>query len=347
MNHRLLNRVRYIRTNGFSLIELIGVLAVLAIVISVTTESVLSRVSYAQRRAEETELSRIATGAQRWVRENHQLPSPSDWATQAAQALASSTSMLRTNSGGGARLWVPDPRWRVAENGSEMGYRQGAYGTPRPENVRVLLLSAVNGDRVDPANIDFDSWWERGSRGVPPPEGGEGAVQDNDILVERIGFAPLFHRIILNNLSMDLPARWAVDRIEEEGVCAPGRRHEAHYVETSRLLLIDSEGAIQEVVLVEESTSWAFFEGRWHRSLGQAPGAAWTEVSRIPSDLMELPTLSGVEPREIADAMYDFMGAYLRWSADGYRIAGITPSHRRVTEAAERLVDVAGLFLQP
>lgn len=347
MNHRLLNKARPSRRSGFSLIELIGVLAVLAIAISVTTESVLSRVSFALRRSEEAELSRIATGVQRMVRENHQLPSPSDWVNQAAQTLASPTSMLRTNPSGSERLWIPDPGWRVAENGSDRGYRQGAYGTPRPENVRALLLSSVDGDRVDPANLEFESWWENGSQGVPASGNGRGGGRDDGILVERIGFAPLFHRIILNNLSMDLPARWAVDRIEEGGVCAPGKRHEAHYIETSRLLLIDSEGAIQEVVLVEESTSWAFLEGRWHRSLGQAPGATWTEVSRIPSDLMELPTFSGVEPREIADAMYDFMGAYLRWSADGYRISGITPSHRRVTEAAERLADVAGHFLQP
>lgn len=121
-------------------------------------------------------------------------------------------------------------------------------------------------------------------------------------------------------------------------------------MDTSRLLLIDSRGAIQEVVLVEGSSSWVFQVGRWHRSLSAESGPTLTRLTEIPSALAVLPALSGLEPLEIADTMYDFMAAYLRWSGDGYRVEGTStspmpPSRRRVTEAAERLVDVARHFL--
>ena len=231
-----------------------------------------------------------------------------------------------------------------------MGYRQNSYGTPRPEKIRALLISPEGGVSFDPTCLDFESWWE-GVSGVAPSVGsGDARKGNNEILVERIGFAPLFHRIVLNNLSSDLPARWAVDRIDDEGSCAPGQHHEAYYIDTSRLLLIDSRGAIQEVVLVEGSSSWVFEAGRWHRRWGSESGSTLKWLSRIPSDLAVLPTLSGVEPLEVADAMYDFMGAYLRWSADGYQVPVITtspipPSRRRVMEAAERLVDVTRHFL--
>jgi prepilin-type N-terminal cleavage/methylation domain-containing protein len=352
MNLGIPNDSGFGRRSGFSLIELIGVLTVLALLASVVTESVLSRVAATQRQAEEAELSRMVTCVERMVRRNHRLPGPSDWSSIVAEGLGCPHSLIRTNPQGVPRLWLPDPGWTVAGRDSGMAYRQDAYGTPKPERIRALLISPSNGTLLDPAGLDFESWWERSSEAVPVVRSEDVKLPEADILVERIGFAPLFHRVVLNNLSTDLPARWAVDRIEDAGSCGPGRRHEAHYMDTSRLLLIDSSGSIQEVVLVESASSWVFEAGRWHRSLSAESGSAVTSLTRISSDLAALPAVSGLEPLEIADAMYDFMGAYLRWSADGYRAEGIPaapipPSQRRVVEAAERLMDVAGRFLGP
>ena len=350
MNHRHTNEIGCGRRGGFSLIELIGVLAVLAVLASVVTESVLSKVTATQRTAEEAELSRMVSCVERMVRRDHQLPAPSDWPTMVAAGLACPHSLIRTNPQGVPRIWITDPRWSLAGRGSAMAYRQDAYGTPKPEKVRALLLSPVDGTPLDPMGLEFESWWEGSSRALPLGGSEDTSIRENEVLVERIGFAPLFHRVVLNNLSTDLPARWAVDRIEDEGSCSPGRCHEAYYIDTSRLLLIDSRGAIQEVVLVEGYSSWVFQAGRWHRSLSSESGSTLTRLTEIPSALAVLPARSGLEPLEIADTMYDFMAAYLRWSADGFRIEGIPtspmpPSRRRVTEAAERLVDVTRHFL--
>jgi prepilin-type N-terminal cleavage/methylation domain-containing protein len=350
MNHYQPSNVGWRRRSGFSLIELIGVLAVLAVLASVVTESVLSKVASTQRTAEEGELLRMVSCVERMVRRDHQLPAPSDWPSMVAAGLACPHSLIRTNPQGVPRLWVPDPGWTLAGRGSGMAYRQDAYGTPKPEKIRALLMSPLNGTPLDPTGLDFESWWQGSSRATRLGGSENARILENDVLVERVGFAPLFHRVVLNNLSTDLPARWAVDRIVDEGSCSPGRRHEAYYIETSRLLLIDSRGAIQEVALVEGSSSWVFQAGRWHRSLSAESGSTLTRLTEIPSALAALPDLSGLDPLEITDAMYDFMAAYLRWSADGYRVDGIPtspmpPSRRRVTDAAERLVDVARLFL--
>jgi prepilin-type N-terminal cleavage/methylation domain-containing protein len=352
MNHRSPNHECIVGCSGFSLIELIGVLAVLAILASMTTESVLTKAAAARRQAEMVEMSRIGASVKESVRRDHKLPTTSDWSSMAAAGLACPPSLIRTNPQGVLRFWVPDPRWALAGRSPSMAYQQDAYGTPKPVKTRALLISAPNGAVVDPAGLEFEAWWE-GLSGVTPSGGvRDEGFRDDDFVVERLGFEPLFHRVVLNNLSTDSPARWAVDRGEDQGSCAPGRRHEAYYIESSRLLLIDSRGVIQDVVLVEEPSSWVFAAGRWHRRMGLESGPTQTDLAQIPLDLALLPAFSGMAQLEVSDAMYDLMGAYLRWSADGFRSVGppaspVLPARRRVLEAAERLVDVSGHFLKP
>lgn len=337
--------------SGFSLIELIGVLAILGILAAVTTESILCKMVATRRRAEAEEMSRIVTCVERLVRRDHQLPAPSDWSRMVAAGLACPISVIQTNSHGAPRLWVPDPAWILAGRGPAMPYLQDAYGTSKPESIRALLISAPQGAVMDPTGLGFEAWWQSPPGVIAPGGGWDRSVHADDVVVERMGFEPLFHRVILNNLSNELTAQWAVDRSEDVGSCSPGRHHEAYYIETSRLLLLDSAGMIQDVVLVEGPSSWVFYAGRWHRRLGPASEPNPTGRAWIASDLMALPAFHGMEPVELADAMYDLMGAYIRWSADGFRRVGaavpMSPSHRRVAEAAERLGDVATHFLQP
>lgn len=232
-----------------------------------------------------------------------------------------------------------------------MGYRQDAFGTSKPEGLRMLLISAPNEAMKNPSRLEFQARWESPTGAMPAHAPRDGVVAADEVVVERIGFEPLFHRVILNNRSTSLPARWAVDRVDAVGSCRPEGHHEAYYIETSQFLLLDSAGDIQETVLVEDSSSWVFDGGRWHRRFGTASVLAPTEAARKVSELLELPAFRGVEPVELAEAMYDLMGAHGRWSADGFRRMGtsalVVPSHRRLTEAAQRLIDVSTHLLQP
>ena len=337
--------------DGFSLIELIGVLAIFAILASVTTEAVLSRMAASRRQAEVAEMSRLVASMERWVRRKHQLPAPSEWPAVLARVSAIPIATIRTNLHGAPRSWVPDPVWTLAGRGPAMEYRQDAYGTSRPEGLRMLLISAPNEGVEEPARLEFQAWWENPTGAMPAHARRDGVVGADDVVMERIGFEPLFHRVILNNRSTALPARWAVDRVDVVGSCGPGGHHEAHYIETSQLLLLDSAGDIQETVLVEGSSSWVFDGVRWHRRFGTASVLPPNEPARRVSELLERPAFRGVEPVELAEAMYDLMGAHGRWSADGFRRTGptdlVVPSHRRLTEAAQRLIDVSTYLLQP
>lgn len=337
--------------DGFSLIELIGVLAIFAILASVTTEAVLSRMVASRRHAEVAEMARLTGSMERWVRREHRLPAPSDWPVVLATGSATPIARIRTNLHGAPRSWVPDPGWTLAGRGPAMEYRQDAYGTSKPEGLRMLLISAPKEAMEEPSRLDFQVWWESPTGAMPAHARRDGVVEADDVVVERIGFEPLFHRVILNNRSTALPALWAVDRVDEVGSCGPGGHHEAYYIETSQLLLLDSGGEIQETVLVERSSSWVYDGGRWHRQLGTASVLGPTEATRRISELLELPMYRGVEPAELAEAMYDLMGAHGRWSADGFRRTGpsdlVVPSHRRLTEAAHRLIDVSTHLLKP
>ena len=68
-------------TGAFSLIEMIGVLAIIAIVAAIMTPNLARRISRANGEKEEQVLSVLADGLIRAVRANQSIPGPTSWGT--------------------------------------------------------------------------------------------------------------------------------------------------------------------------------------------------------------------------------------------------------------------------
>jgi prepilin-type N-terminal cleavage/methylation domain-containing protein len=190
---------------GFSLIEMIGVLAIMAILASVIVPNALRSLDRAAIRAEETSLAALGEQLKLYLRDNSALPSTAippatpNWTTQLASYADLSPTDLLTNKRANNRVYLVDPA--------------------APGGRRAILLSSMRQGLNLPAatNINtaarFDAIWQTADGSVPPTSSWNGwnawantANAGDYLVIERVNLAPIYSTdlltltVSLNNL---------------------------------------------------------------------------------------------------------------------------------------------------
>jgi len=139
-------------SHGFTLIELIGVLAIIAILLGLIAPNVIGQIKSAKRHAEEKNLGAIAQGIDLYIRQNRDFP-----ATLSALSpdyIQLPAANITTNDEGYTRYYVTHP-----------GLSSGslAAGVPESElpDARFLLISHLS-QNVNPTitnDTEFETWW--------------------------------------------------------------------------------------------------------------------------------------------------------------------------------------------
>ena len=186
------DRIPFSRTirNGFTLIELIGVLAIIAIMTAVIAPNALHSIERAAVRAETDTLHNLGEEVKLYLRDTAAVPTSANWNTLLATYASLSPTDLLTNPRQMTRIYVPDPV--VA-------------------NQRAMLLSSMrNGVALPSAatvSASFATVWNTADGSVPV-SGGWAAWNANNIeylVIERINLASVYRTdiqsftIILNH----------------------------------------------------------------------------------------------------------------------------------------------------
>lgn len=179
---------------AFTLVEMIGVMAVMTILASVMTPNILRSIERAAVRAEGETLRALGEQLKLYLRDNAVLPTTAvpptlpNWTTQLATYSSINSADILTNRRQMPRLYVPDP---VAAN------------------QRALLLSSMRTGIALPtaASIaaNFSVIWNT-ANGAIPAAGGWAAWNANNIeylSIERISFAEVY-RTDLQTFSVTL-----------------------------------------------------------------------------------------------------------------------------------------------
>src|SRR5436190_16060453 len=105
---------------GFTVIELIGVLTILALLAAAVIPSVIRRIDQAARTRETSDLSAIADAYTRYILRDKIVPDLTTWASSVANYMSLPVSAITNTPRGYARAFLIDPDLRI--NGNSLPY---------------------------------------------------------------------------------------------------------------------------------------------------------------------------------------------------------------------------------
>lgn len=180
---------------GFSLLELVGVMAVVAIMAGALAPNLADSIDTAYSDAERQNLKTLAESLQEYILEQKRIPSPqaSSWVDAIASVSTYSKERIRSNDKGYRRRLLFDPGFFTGGDKKFKGYVQGKGLNQQPVSPRMMLISDMTRHTRNVKNKTavFDAIWNRADKAV--------LKEGDDLIIERINLAGKFHRIILSN----------------------------------------------------------------------------------------------------------------------------------------------------
>jgi prepilin-type N-terminal cleavage/methylation domain-containing protein len=199
---------------GFSLIEMVGVIAIMSIAAALITPNLARRISRVNGEKEDQALAMLGDGLVRSVRTTQTIPGANSWTTNIAAQVGLSVNDVRyvnPSDTASARVYLIHPSF-VPTNSStaEPLWTQGNSGASSITNARLLLISThksnltlpVSSGRAASAAVFDAIWdWSYNATTEAPPSGWSSTWTENGeyLHVQRVNLASLFQMATFNN----------------------------------------------------------------------------------------------------------------------------------------------------
>ncbi len=297
---------------GFSLIEFIGVLSVVAILAALTVPVLIRQIDQAANTREAADLKAISDGLVHQILATRSIPRqanlPQAVATWTRQPVA---RIAKTPRGHARLLMVDEGGWLV-----NVPWTQTSDGlTNSPASARLMIVSSISGGLpTTPGN--FADIWATADGANPP--GWTGRAED--LHIQRINLEPLFHHLVLVNRDPPGSARYAIDSTNTVSLTNVLRRY---YLDGTDLGLYDNATPpkAQLRVLLDQDRSFVFQAGRWSGQLDPGDGysdVVGNEFATLAGQFLAMEWVDtahkGGNQQGAVISMFDFMLTYQLWA---------------------------------
>ena len=334
---------------AFSLIEFIGVLAILAIVAAAIASATIRRLDIAVANLESTNLVSFSTALQNSALRNRYIPGPtgaSNWVQMIATELGISPYMVTTNNRNFRRVLLVDPN-----NSLSLPYTQSLTGTASilPPNARAIILSTLGPafptTLVDGTTNDFNAIWTT-------PDGARPTVSSSnplnswngkggDLVVQRIDFGSLFVHLVLWNYPPPNPpqGRFLIDPLPGQVATnsanlVPQNSVNTYYFRTTLLSLWDSQvnPARQVDQILNRDTAFFYIQSVWRGTLDFGVGLGQGSTNIVESSKVgaafgataaaflssAYSTDTATTPPMVLTAMSNLMALYIPYASSNF-----------------------------
>ena len=183
------------QSQGFSLLEMIGVMAVMAILAGALAPAIFQMIDDGYQTAEIQSMETLRTALEDAIRSNKEIPSAkdSDWTTAVADFAGFAPSRVLYNDKNFKRRLYVDPKFFSKKNKAFKGYVQNQGLASKPHSPRMMLVSNLEGNIKTKLNNNkqFSAVWEQTKKAK--------IKESKTLIIERINLAPLFKRVVLSN----------------------------------------------------------------------------------------------------------------------------------------------------
>lgn len=198
---------------AFSIMEMIGVLAIMTILAGMLIPNAARRISRSNGEKEDKALGVLAEGLLRHVQANQAIPGATTWATNIAAFSGLSVDEVRyvdPSDPTSARVYLINPSFTPGTASANPIWTQTSTGAVSTANATLIILSSHKNTLTPPVSSGaassqavFDAiWnWSFDPATKSPPSGWPAGWTGNGeyLHVQRVSLAPLFQRVTFSN----------------------------------------------------------------------------------------------------------------------------------------------------
>jgi prepilin-type N-terminal cleavage/methylation domain-containing protein len=186
---------------GFTLIEFVGVMAIMAILAASVIGTVVNQMTNAMVTTEATNLSTMNQALVTEILHTYQIPGASNWATSLGSWLLMPSTGVTTNASGFVRGYYYDTN---GFGSITLPYTQTNGAPTFPANPRIMMVSSLDGNLPDASGplstSEFNAVWNTPANGLPASwtNASSARLTGPRLLIQRINLLPLFKQVILS-----------------------------------------------------------------------------------------------------------------------------------------------------
>ena len=328
---------------GFSLIELIGVMAIVVILAVAITPRFVKRVDRVAWSQEVRDLTVISNALALQVLRSNNIPDQTNWSAFMTNWVTRPASLVLTNTRGNARLFLYDQAGWLNGN---LPWTQSASTllSPAPSGARIVVVGSigralpnVNGP-ITTAN--FNSIWNASQGTVPSYLSGLGwSGTADDLAIQRFSVDQLFHHLVLTTRDNTSAAGYSVNSTTTYAtVPSTATGLDSYYLHGTSVGLW-AKGVLTNRFLLTGDISFTFDGGMWQAQLSggsefnsglatnfATAAAAFVKTDNVPGGHQ------GATAQSLVSAFYGFMYGYTVWANECPNFKNNASSQGRQTD---------------
>jgi type II secretory pathway pseudopilin PulG len=310
-------------SGAYTLIEIIGVLAILAIIVSILAPYLFKRITEAHINQETQLMAAFEKAFKDNVSRNRRIPDHTGWATIVANELGMSV-FDTTNIFKNQRIFLIDPQFRIGPNLTGLPYIQGTNGSLQPQSPRVMIVSSLGPPLPEPGGIsaNFNAIWNTPDGQIPSVWQSSWKGKGEFLIIRRIGMDSLFKFVIINNLDPTNEAFISIDDSPPFPITRNPAGFSGFFFRDTVFKFYDTNGVMVSASVLNNDYSYFFEHGQWRgklldgrMKLNQQFNQAYTAFLAAPRN----PGAKfGAKQINILEFFCEYSRAYTIWSLEGF-----------------------------
>jgi len=355
---------------AWTLIELIGVLAVIAILAAVLLPALIRQMDRAVADQETATLQSLGDGLRQYVVTTWIIPDQTTWYSAIASKLGISTNDVLYNahqqSHQQSRVFLIDEALKMGWGTNVLPYYQTNYVTSaiitspgQPVSPRLMIVSSLG--KALPVSSGvlnaayFSNLWNAADGTVPsgaPWAGWTGNAAD--VVVQRINLSPLFVHLLLGRYTSVKYGYYSIDGDGGTLAAIPVVTADGYYIQGSVLGLYSTNGGVANLdakQILTKDSSFVYEQDIWRGSISGSQIGGAGNIGDVAQQFMDaLPnvhaanTNGNAQQLLIINDMMRYMSNYNVWASSGYPSPGSMKTYLQSLEQT-MMSDIQGIYV--